>query len=88
MRSIVGARKILIAYNINLNSSDLNLAKSIAKRIRASGGGFPFVKALGLPLGSRGLVQVAMNLTDFEQTFGARSIFGGSAAGRRARRRN
>ena len=65
---IVGARRILIAYNVNLKSSDLGLAKSIAKRIRASSGGFPFVKALGLPLVSRGLVQVAMNLTDFEQT--------------------
>lgn len=65
---IVGARKVLIAYNINLRSSDLNLAKSIARRIRASSGGLPFVKALGLPLASRGLVQVAMNLTDFEET--------------------
>jgi glutamate formiminotransferase len=65
---IVGARKILIAYNINLRSTDLDLAKSIAKRIRASSGGFPSVKALGLPLESRGLVQVAINFTDFEQT--------------------
>ncbi|MFL6352456.1 MAG: glutamate formimidoyltransferase [Bryobacteraceae bacterium] len=65
---IVGARKILVAFNINLKSTDLNLAKSIAKRIRASNGGFPAVKALGLPLASRGLVQVSMNFTDFEQT--------------------
>jgi len=65
---IVGARKILIAYNINLRSKDLDVAKSIAKRIRASGGGFPSVKALGLPLPSRGLVQVSINVTDFEQT--------------------
>jgi glutamate formiminotransferase len=65
---IVGARRILIAYNINLKSADLDLAKSIAKRIRASGGGFPAVKALGLPLASRGLVQVSINFTDFEQT--------------------
>jgi len=65
---IVGARKILIAYNINLKSTDLDLAKSIARRIRASSGGFPSVKALGLPLVSRGLVQVAINLTNFEQT--------------------
>jgi glutamate formiminotransferase len=65
---IVGARKFLIAYNINLRSSDLNLARSIAKRIRARNGGLPAVKALGLPLESRGLVQVSMNLTDFEQT--------------------
>lgn len=65
---IVGARKILIAYNINLRSTDLDLAKSIARRIRASNGGFPSVKALGLRLESRGLVQVAINFTDFEQT--------------------
>jgi glutamate formiminotransferase len=65
---IVGARKILIAYNINLKSTDLDLAHSIARRIRTSSGGLPAVKALGLPLVSRNLVQVSMNLTDFEQT--------------------
>ena len=65
---IVGARKILIAYNINLKSNDLGLAQSIAKQIRASSGGLPHVKALGLSLASRGLVQVSMNLTDFEVT--------------------
>ena len=65
---IAGARKILIAYNINLKSTDLYVAKSIAKKIRTSGGGLPFVKALGLPLPSRNLVQVSMNLTDFETT--------------------
>ena len=65
---IAGARKILIAYNINLKTADLELAKFIAKRIRASSGGLPGVKALGLPLETRGLVQVSMNLTDFEVT--------------------
>ena len=65
---IVGARKILIAYNINLKSQNLELAKSIASRIRTSNGGLPAVKALGLPLISRKLVQVSLNLTDFEQT--------------------
>jgi glutamate formiminotransferase len=65
---IVGARKVLIAFNINLGSSDLALAQSIAKRIRSSGGGFPALKALGVRLESRGLVQVSMNFTDFEQT--------------------
>ncbi len=64
----MGARKILIAYNINLKSANLEIAKSIAKRIRASDGGFSSVKALGLPLASRGLVQVAINFTDFERT--------------------
>ncbi len=65
---IVGARKILIAYNINLRTADLEIAKSIARRIRASSGGLPAVKALGLPLPSRGVVQVSTNITDFEQT--------------------
>ncbi|MDQ2712179.1 MAG: glutamate formimidoyltransferase [Acidobacteriota bacterium] len=65
---IVGARKVLIAYNINLRSTDLDLARSIARRIRTSSGGFPAVKALGLPLPSRNLVQISMNLTDYEQT--------------------
>lgn len=65
---IVGARKILIAYNINLRSTNLEIAKKIARAIRTSSGGLPFVKALGLPLQSRNLVQISMNLTDFEQT--------------------
>ncbi len=65
---IVGARKILIAYNINLDSRDVAVAKDIARTIRTSSGGFQGVKALGLMLESRGLVQVSMNLTDFEQT--------------------
>ncbi|MDQ2841224.1 MAG: glutamate formimidoyltransferase [Acidobacteriota bacterium] len=65
---IVGARKILIAFNINLKTENLAVAKAIARRIRASSGGFPAVKALGVPLLSRNMVQVSMNLTDFEQT--------------------
>lgn len=65
---IVGARKVLIAYNINLRTEDLGIAKQIAKAIRASNGGLPGVKALGLPLASRGLVQVSMNITDYELT--------------------
>ena len=71
---IVGARKFLIAYNINLDTSDLTVAKEIARSIRASSGGLPAVKALGLALPSRGLVQVSMNLTDFEQT-GVDAVF-------------
>jgi glutamate formiminotransferase len=63
---IVGARKILIAYNINLESNDLQLARQIAKRIRASNGGFPGVKALAFSL--PGGVQISMNITDFEHT--------------------
>ncbi len=65
---IVGARRFLIAYNIDLRTSDIALAQSIARRIRTSSGGLPAVKALGLPLASRNLVQVSMNLTNFEQT--------------------
>ena len=65
---IVGARKVLIAFNINLATTDIDVAKEIARAIRASSGGLPGVKALGLRLASRGLVQVSMNLTDFEQT--------------------
>ena len=65
---IVGARKFLIAYNINLRTENIAIAKAIARSIRTSSGGFPAVKALGLALPSRGLVQVSMNLTDFEQT--------------------
>jgi glutamate formiminotransferase/glutamate formiminotransferase/formiminotetrahydrofolate cyclodeaminase len=65
---IVGARKFLIAWNVNLDSTDLAAAKAIAKAIRASSGGFPHLKALGLPLESRRQVQVSMNLTDFDVT--------------------
>jgi glutamate formiminotransferase len=63
----VGARKFLIAYNINLATPDVDIADSIARRIRQSSGGFPYVKAMGVLLASRGLAQVSMNLTDFEQ---------------------
>jgi formiminotetrahydrofolate cyclodeaminase len=66
--TVVGARKFLIAYNINLNTPDLAIAKQIAKTVRFSSGGFPFVKAMGVPLASRNQAQVSMNLTDFEST--------------------
>jgi glutamate formiminotransferase / formiminotetrahydrofolate cyclodeaminase len=66
--TVVGARKFLIAYNINLNATDVGLAKAIAKKIRASSGGFPCVKAMGVDLTARNLAQVSMNLTDFETT--------------------
>ncbi|MFO0982500.1 MAG: glutamate formimidoyltransferase [Planctomycetota bacterium] len=64
----VGARFFLIAYNVNLNSDDLGLAKSIAKRIREKDGGFACVKAMGFLLKERGLAQVSMNLTNFQVT--------------------
>jgi glutamate formiminotransferase len=66
--TVVGARKFLIAYNINLNTPDVEIAKRIAKTIRFSSGGFRYVKAMGVALTSRNLAQVSMNLTDFEQT--------------------
>ena len=66
--TVVGARKALIAYNINLNTPDVTIAKEIAKRVRFSSGGLPYVKAMGLLLTDRNQAQVSMNLTDFEQT--------------------
>ncbi len=66
--TVVGARKFLIAYNINLKTPDVGLAKAIARKIRASSGGFPCVKAMGVELKARNLAQVSMNLTDFETT--------------------
>lgn len=64
----VGVRKILIAFNIHLSTSDVSVAKAIAKVIRYSGGGLRHVKAIGVDLKSRGIAQVSINLTDFEQT--------------------
>jgi glutamate formiminotransferase len=66
--TVVGARQFLIAYNINLNTPDVAVAKRIARKIRFSSGGFPCVKAMGVLLASRNLAQVSMNLTDFHQT--------------------
>ena len=66
--AVVGARKVLIAFNVNLATSDLSVAQDIARIIRTSSGGFPHVKALGLRLDSRNQTQVSMNLTDFELT--------------------
>lgn len=64
----IGARPFLIAWNIWLATQDLALAKQIARRIRGSSGGFSGVKALGLPLASRNLVQVSINTADFGAT--------------------
>ena len=66
--TVVGARLFLIAYNVNIASDDLSAAKEIARFVRASSGGFPHVKALGLRLEERNQVQVSMNLTDFRVT--------------------
>lgn len=64
----VGARFFLVAYNINLATRDLKLAKAIAKSIREKDGGFRCVKAMGFELAERGLVQVSMNLTNYTVT--------------------
>lgn len=66
--TVVGARMPLVAYNVNLATDDLEIAKSIAKAVRHSSGGLRFVKALGLEIKERGIVQVSMNLTDYERT--------------------
>jgi glutamate formiminotransferase len=66
--SVVGARKFLVAWNINLRTTDLSVARRIARSIRESSGGLPAVKSIGLPLESRGQVQVSINLVDFERT--------------------
>ncbi len=64
----VGARFFLIAYNINLDTPDVSVARRIARRIREKDGGFPCVKALGFELKDRGQSQVSMNLTNFRAT--------------------
>jgi glutamate formiminotransferase len=64
----VGARMPLIAFNVNLATDRLEVAKSIAAAVRHSSGGFRYVKAMGIALGDRGVVQVSMNLTNFERT--------------------
>lgn len=64
--TVVGARKALIAYNIFLNTADVEIARKIAKAVRFSSGGLRFVKGAGFLV--RGQAQVSMNLTDFEQT--------------------
>jgi glutamate formiminotransferase len=64
--TVVGARKFLIAYNVYLNTGEVEIAKQIAKAVRFSSGGLRYVKAMGVSV--QGLAQVSMNLTDFEQT--------------------
>jgi glutamate formiminotransferase len=65
--SAIGARPILIAYNVNLASNRLGVAKRIASAVRTSSGGLPYVKALGMQL-DHGIVQVSMNLTSYKET--------------------
>jgi glutamate formiminotransferase len=64
----IGARPFLIAFNINLRTTDVSIARKIARAVRARHGGLPFVKALGFELSTRGLVQVSMNIVNYEVT--------------------
>jgi glutamate formiminotransferase len=66
--SVIGARMPLIAYNINLNTDRLEVAKKIAAAIRFSSGGLRYVKAMGVLLEDRGIAQVSMNLTNYQKT--------------------
>ena len=64
----VGARPFLIAFNVNLQTRNIAVARAIARALRERDGGLPFLKALGFELQSRGLVQVSMNLVNYETT--------------------
>jgi glutamate formiminotransferase len=66
--TVIGARMPLIAYNINLDTDRLEVAKQIAATVRFSSGGLPHVKAMGVALEDRGIVQVSMNLTNYQET--------------------
>lgn len=65
--TVIGARKLLIAFNVNLATKDAGIAKKIAATVRASSGGFCHVKGIGLALEDRGITQVSMNLVDYEK---------------------
>ena len=64
----VGARMPLVAFNVNLNTNDLEIANKIAKNVRHLSGGLRYCKALGIALEDRGIVQISMNMTDFTKT--------------------
>jgi len=64
----VGARMPLVAFNVNLNTDDLEIANTIAKKVRHINGGLRYCKGIGIELKERGIVQVSMNMTDFTQT--------------------
>lgn len=70
----VGARAPLVAFNVWLDSPDVQVARAIARVVRESSGGLPGVQALGVPLARRGLVQVSMNLLDYRRTSLARAF--------------
>lgn len=66
--TVVGARAILIAFNVQLATDRIEVARSVARKVRASSGGLPFVRALPIRLAHRGVVQVSMNLLDYRET--------------------
>jgi len=80
---VIGARKLLIAFNLHLDTSDVAIAQSIARKIRGSSGGLRSLKAIGVYLASRNIAQVSMNLTDFEQT-PLHEVFNAAVAAARA----
>jgi len=65
--TVIGARKFLVAFNVNLGTGDLEVARSIARAVRASSGGLGHVKGIGVALKERGLVQVSLNIVDYEK---------------------
>ncbi|MCX7828308.1 MAG: glutamate formimidoyltransferase [Thermanaerothrix sp.] len=65
--TVIGARKFLVAFNVNLGTTNLDVAKKIASYVRASSGGFCHVKGIGVALEEKGMVQVSMNLVDYEK---------------------
>jgi glutamate formiminotransferase len=85
--TIVGARFFLIAFNAVLDTADLAVARAVAREVRAANGGLPAVRALGVPLPSRRLVQVSLNLLDYRRTsvWTALAAVEASAAARGAR---
>ncbi|NIA11349.1 MAG: glutamate formiminotransferase, partial [Nitrospiraceae bacterium] len=64
----VGARFFLIAFNVNLDTDDITIAKTIAKAVRHSSGGYRYVKAMGFEIKDRGIVQVSMNMVNYRGT--------------------
>lgn len=66
--SVIGARRFLIAFNAVLDTPDATVAQAVARAVRESSGGLPAVRAIGVPLASRGLAQVSMNLLDYRRT--------------------
>ncbi|MDZ7671497.1 MAG: glutamate formimidoyltransferase [Halanaerobiales bacterium] len=66
--TVIGARMPLVAFNINLDTDSIEIANKIARKVRHSGGGLRFVKAIGIDLTQRGITQVSMNMTDYTKT--------------------